>query len=323
MDNFNFGSYDPANTDAVFDDASYVNPASEQETRKQLSYPFYELKQYINKVTNIDTSSNVVQLKVSPTTMHYSLDNGATWTAVTVQSSGQAVNGAPQGGTTGQVLKKHSNTDFDMEWGEVETYTAGAGISISGSAIAHTNSTTARTSQAVYPITVDTEGHITGTGNAVTTMTPSSHVHGKITNAGDITTSVAIASGDRLVINDESASQLNNSSITFGSSTSTYLSNKGTWGTPATQGIDPTNLLVTKTSSSSWTATQDCWGVFYIPNDYSQYGPGITIDGNADFLFFKVPSGLQVEYKTTFFVKKGQVIATNVRTTFKAYGLKI
>ena len=57
----------------------------------------------------------------------------------------------------------------------------------------------------------------------------SEHTHGNITNTGDITTNVAIASGDRLVINDESASNINNSSITFGSSTAQYLANNGTW----------------------------------------------------------------------------------------------
>lgn len=61
----------------------------------------------------------------------------------------------------------------------------------------------------------------------------SSHVHGNITNGGDITGNVAIASGDRLVINDESASKINNSSITFGSSTTTFLANNGTWQTPS------------------------------------------------------------------------------------------
>jgi len=45
------------------------------------------------------------------------------------------------------------------------------------------------------------------------------HTHGNITNAGDITTNVAIANGDRLVINDESEGKLNNSSITFGTKT--------------------------------------------------------------------------------------------------------
>ena len=61
----------------------------------------------------------------------------------------------------------------------------------------------------------------------------STHTHGNITNSGDITGNVAIASGDRLVINDESASKINNSSITFGSSTSTFLANNGTWQTPS------------------------------------------------------------------------------------------
>ncbi len=52
---------------------------------------------------------------------------------------------------------------------------------------------------------------------------------GNITNAGDITTTATIASGDRLIINDESASKVTNSSITFGSSTTQYLANNGTW----------------------------------------------------------------------------------------------
>lgn len=57
----------------------------------------------------------------------------------------------------------------------------------------------------------------------------SSHTHGNITNTGDITAIAAIASGDRLVINDESESKLNNSSITFGTKTTQYLANNGTW----------------------------------------------------------------------------------------------
>ncbi len=52
---------------------------------------------------------------------------------------------------------------------------------------------------------------------------------GNITNAGDITTTATIASGDRLIINDESASKIINSSITFGTNTKQYLANNGTW----------------------------------------------------------------------------------------------
>lgn len=97
---------------------------------------------------------------------------------------------------------------------------------------------TAQTTQAVYPIKINAQGQITAYGNAVTSMTPSSHSHGNITNGGDITTTATIASGDRLVINDESASKVTNSSITFGTDTTTFLRNDGTWAA-AGGGGDP------------------------------------------------------------------------------------
>lgn len=60
----------------------------------------------------------------------------------------------------------------------------------------------------------------------------STHAHGSITSDGDITaTAPTIASGDKLIINDESASKVTNGP-SFGTSTSTYLRNDGTWGTP-------------------------------------------------------------------------------------------
>lgn len=66
----------------------------------------------------------------------------------------------------------------------------------------------------------------------------SSHTHGNITNVGDCTTNATIASGDRIMINDESASRIRNSSITFGTNTSQYLSNKGTWENAPTTASD-------------------------------------------------------------------------------------
>lgn len=60
----------------------------------------------------------------------------------------------------------------------------------------------------------------------------SSHAHGNITSAGDITAAApTVASGDKLVINDESASKITNGP-SFGTSTTTYLRNDGTWATP-------------------------------------------------------------------------------------------
>ena len=61
----------------------------------------------------------------------------------------------------------------------------------------------------------------------------SSHDHGNITSGGDITaTAPTVASGDCLVINDDSASKITNGP-SFGSSTTTFLRNDGTWATPS------------------------------------------------------------------------------------------
>ena len=46
--------------------------------------------------------------------------------------------------------------------------TAGTGLSKSGTTLNHSNSVTAQTTQSVYPITIDAQGHIDSYGNAVT-----------------------------------------------------------------------------------------------------------------------------------------------------------
>lgn len=67
---------------------------------------------------------------------------------------------------------------------------------------------------------------------APTSMTPTSHTHGNITNGGDITaTAPTIASGDQLIINDDSASKVTNGPTFDGSTTTKALSQKGTWET--------------------------------------------------------------------------------------------
>ncbi|MBO7080076.1 MAG: hypothetical protein J6W64_09830 [Bacilli bacterium] len=58
----------------------------------------------------------------------------------------------------------------------------------------------------------------------------SSHTHGNITNGGDITaTAPTIANGDQIIINDNSASKITNGPTFDGSTTTKYLSQKGTW----------------------------------------------------------------------------------------------
>lgn len=51
------------------------------------------------------------------------------------------------------------------------TYTAGTGLSLSGTTFNHSNSVSAQTTQAIYPIKIDSEGHISEYGTAVTPIT--------------------------------------------------------------------------------------------------------------------------------------------------------
>ena len=77
------------------------------------------------------------------------------------------------------------------------------------------------------------------------TYTPSSHSHGNITNGGDITAAApTIANGDQIVINDHSASKITNGPTFDGSTTTQYLSKKGTWE-------DISDTLVAQTAMDS------------------------------------------------------------------------
>ena len=66
MQNFSFGNYNSSNTDIAFSsDKGYVGPAGELDSRKQLSYPLKELKDYINN-TVATVGSEVIRLYVDP-----------------------------------------------------------------------------------------------------------------------------------------------------------------------------------------------------------------------------------------------------------------
>lgn len=63
--------------------------------------------------------------------------------------------------------------------------------------------------------------------------TPTSHVHGDISNAGAITSAaITPASGDYIILSDSSGSDVLKRGIAIGTSTTTYLRNDGTWVTP-------------------------------------------------------------------------------------------
>ena len=82
------------------------------------------------------------------------------------------------------------------------------------------------------------------------------HTHGNVSSAGAVSTNTAIQSGDRLLITDASDSdKIKGTSITFGSSTTTYLRNDGTWGTPSGGGGGSTvsaNNITLSTSAQTY-----------------------------------------------------------------------
>ena len=93
------------------------------------------------------------------------------------------------------------------------------------------------------PVYFDTNGHPVAVtsipwsliANKPSSYTPASHAHGNLSNDGKITSTATIASGDKLVIVDSDStagSKITGSSITFGTSETTFLTNKGTWAAP-------------------------------------------------------------------------------------------
>lgn len=113
----------------------------------------------------------------------------------------------------------------------------------------------------------------------------STHAHGNVTNGGDITSNVLIASGDRLVINDESASVIANSTITFdGSTTTSLLSRKGTWTTAKAlfQILFPVgSIYATYTNTNPSTMIGGTWELL---NSTGKVDVGGTIKGNGKTL---------------------------------------
>lgn len=103
-------------------------------------------------------------------------------------------------------------------------------------------------------------------GTASTSCASGNHIHGNITNGGTIASSgaVSIASGDRLVITDSSASSsVNSTSIIFDASTTNqFLSKKGTWETVLTK-----ETIYATCSTASNTATKEITISDYEPKD--------------------------------------------------------
>ena len=73
------------------------------------------------------------------------------------------------------------------------TYTAGSGLDLSGTEFKHSNSVTAQDTQGIYPITIDSTGHIASYGSRVTNIVNTiSIVEGRFSGGSNLKGAVTI-----------------------------------------------------------------------------------------------------------------------------------
>ena len=172
---------------------------------------------YIDKITAINSSNNTSEVfDVKDTTSGYTTNTG-TVTKVTVGS--------------------------DLKVGN----TAGGNITTTGT-ITHANSVTAKTTQALYPIKYDAQGHITGSGSAITNISAFTNDVGYVTSE-DIPEGASAYTGTTSAVGTTASGGTSNgfargdhvhnitkttidSTLGTGSGTTKFYREDGSWATP-------------------------------------------------------------------------------------------
>lgn len=111
MNKLSYGNFDISNGDIAFSATNgYVEPSSELERRKQLSYPLKEVKTFVNNTVAVLESdeTSAVQLAVSANSIKYRTQVNGDLTEITTDP-------LPSGGTTGNLLRKTSDSE---EWSD-------------------------------------------------------------------------------------------------------------------------------------------------------------------------------------------------------------
>ena len=217
--------------------------------------------------TTINTTSGAVSFNVPTTAAHVGIKFGYTTSgnnrAVLQDSSGNLY-----------VTQKDDNSG-----GTVTKVTAGTGLSIGTTAggnftttgtINHTNSVTAQTTQAVYPIKIDAQGHISAYGSAQTILSIGTGASNAA--AGNHTHSYLPLSGGTLTGRLTTADPINQ--IITGSGTA--ASDKGS-------GVSPRYFPAKWTFNTGQTATNGDIITIKLPVAGHTYGVFLSIDNGSHY----------------------------------------
>lgn len=97
--------------------AEHTNINVEDEILNQINQNTIDIQNLKTRVTNVENRLTVVEGDITDIKTEI-VNIKADITALTVRVTALEAKILPAGGTAGQVLKKRSNTDYDVEWGE-------------------------------------------------------------------------------------------------------------------------------------------------------------------------------------------------------------
>jgi len=123
---------------------------------------------------NLAATNNIQANTINGVTVGSSPKFTDTVTTVSTTGSGNAVTAISASNGALTVTKGSTFLTSSDISGKIDT--AGTGLSKSGTTLNHSNSVTAQTTQALYPIKIDAQGHISAYGTAVTSL-PASDVY--------------------------------------------------------------------------------------------------------------------------------------------------
>lgn len=246
---------------------------------------------------------------------------------------GDSGEGVPVGGTSGQILSKVDDEDYNVQWIDNEivdqVYDGTSANAQSGVAVASgiSDAITSNIDQ-TYDGTSAKAQSGTAVASAISTKANSNHTHGYINNDGTVGSS-AVSTGDKIVITDANYSnKIVQSNITFdGQTTNQVLSKKGTWvGLPTDTNTFAVNPKDKKgefeTTTGVYTATADCI-VFVVVNwDSNAYQLYVRPSSGADQSIAYMYGGTKNDKLTVPLRKGDSVVCYSTFCKFIVFGVK-